>query len=80
MDCDVFVKKVSFYDFEKIYVNPSNEFDSQSAALIAACIRLGEKGDEMLPYDVACQLHPSLGISLVTAINEVNKNTGEEKK
>lgn len=48
--------------------------------IITTCVRLGETGDEQIPYDVACSLHPSLGISLVNAVHEVNKNSDEEKK
>ena len=76
----MFVKKVSFYDFEKLYLDKNESTDSQSALIVSTCIRLGENGDELLPYDVACNLHPSLGISLVNAVHEVNKNSDEVKK
>lgn len=43
-----------------------------NAALIAAAIRFGEKGDEVLTYQQACNLDPSFAIELIKKIDEVN--------
>lgn len=66
----VFVKRPSFGDVERIFVGGDER--SRSAAMISACVRLGENGEETLTYDQAYQLTPSLAAVLGDAIREAN--------
>lgn len=65
----VFVKRPSFGDVERIFVGGDDK--SRSAAMIAACIRMGDQGEEALTYDQAYQLTPSLAKLLSDAVREV---------
>lgn len=65
----VFVKRPSFGDVERIFVGGDDK--SRSAAMISACIRMGEHGEELLTYDQAYQLVPSLAQLFSEAIKEV---------
>lgn len=68
---DIHVRRLSFGEFERIYVDPKDKERSRTAALIAASVLLGEKADEPMTYKDAFQLEPSLASAMVTAITEV---------
>lgn len=69
------VKKLSFGATESIFgVDQStlSEHKSQSAQVIIDCVRLGNKGDEVLTYKQAYSLDPKLATEFLKAIYEVN--------
>lgn len=68
---DVHIRRLSFGEFERIYVDPKDKERSRTAALIAASVLFGEKGDEPITYKDAFQLEPTLASALVAAITEV---------
>jgi hypothetical protein len=70
----VFVVRQSFGIISEIMRgDQANEGYSKTAALIASCIRLGDDGTEVMEYDEAYQLQPSLAWEFLGVINEVNK-------
>lgn len=70
LEFDVHIRRLSFGDFERIYIDPKDKERSRTAALIAASVLLGEKGDEPITYKDAFQLEPKLASALVNAITE----------
>src|SRR5690625_65470 len=65
---DVFVRRVSFGVLER-----AGQEANRASALIAACVCFGKDGEEVMSYDEACALDPSLATQLVEAVNRVNK-------
>lgn len=66
------VKRMSTASFDRVFGMASNDSDrSQLAAIIAECIRLGEEGEERIPYSEACTLEPSLAILFANTAREV---------
>lgn len=65
---DVFVKRLSFGDVEKLY---GFEDGARSARMISAAILLGED-KEPISYDDAYRLDVSLATKLIEAFNTVN--------
>ena len=70
---DIHVRRLSFGEFERIYVDPKDKERSRTAALISASVLLGEKADEPITYKDAFQLEPTLASALVAAITEVSR-------
>lgn len=70
---DIHIRRLSFGEFERIYVDPKDKERSRTAALISACVLFGEKADEPITYKDAYQLEPSLASALVAAITEVTR-------
>jgi hypothetical protein len=70
LEFDVHVRQLPFGDVERIYIDPMDKERSKTAAMIAACIVLGE-GDEPMTYKDAYQLHPGLATELMVAISKV---------
>lgn len=66
---DIFVKRPSFGDVERIFVGGDDK--SRSAAMISACVRMGDNGEELITYDQAYQLAPSLAALFSEAIKDV---------
>lgn len=74
----IFVKRQSFGAIESIWA--SGEDRSKSANYISQSVRLGDKGKDVMSYDDAFQLDPSLAGVLIAAINEVNGTGRTEPK
>ena len=77
---DVFVKREqSAADFEFIY----RARDSDSSLMVrrvSRLIRLGDNGQEPIPYETADQFQTGLLLALVGAINEVEEANAPKKK
>lgn len=73
VEFDIHIRRLSFGEFERIYIDPKDKDRSRTASLIAASVLLGEKADEPLTYKDAFQLEPKLASALVKAINEVGR-------
>jgi hypothetical protein len=69
---DVHIRRIAFGDWERMFMVDDKDKRSRSATMLSECIRLGENGDEPLPYKDAYQLEPSLAAALIEAVNEVN--------
>lgn len=74
---DVFIKRAPFGAIERALLD---ETLSRSSAIISACIRLGDKGQQELSYDQAYQLQPSLArifMEAIATVNDVGDASGE---
>lgn len=71
---DVHVLRVSFGVLER-----AGKQENSASALIAACVRFGEDGDEAMTYEEACALDPGLAAKLVEAVNRVNRVGDKEE-
>ena len=78
---DIFFKReLSAADFEFIYKARDDE-SSIMVRRVSRLVRLGENGEEAIPYETADQFHTGLLLAFVTAINQVEKeNTPKEKQ
>lgn len=70
-DASVFVKKLGVADYESLFVGGAQS-RSHSAMAIHVGIRLGEKGDEVIPYELAMRMDKGLASALMDVFNEVN--------
>ena len=68
---DVYVKKLSFGDYERLFLSESDD-RSRMARVLAETVKLGDEGKEDLSYEDAYQLEPSLARALIDAVNGVN--------
>ncbi len=76
---DVFIKRSSFGAMERLFAQDDDK-KSQNARYLAESVRLGEGGEEEIPYETAFNLDPALGFLLLQAVAEVNGTApGEEK-
>jgi hypothetical protein len=66
----IFVKKQSFGSIEVIYGNETDK--SKMSKYISESVRLGDKGQDEIPYEQAMLLDPGLGAVFIQAVNEVN--------
>lgn len=66
----IFVKKQSFGSIEVIYGNETDK--SKMSKYISESVRLGDKGQDEIPYEQAMLLDPGLGSVFIQAVNEVN--------
>lgn len=77
---DIFVKREqSAADFEFIY----RARDDQSSIMVrrvARLVRLGENGEEAIPYETADQFQTGLLLALISAVNEVEEENSPKKK
>jgi hypothetical protein len=73
IEFSVHVRRLSFGEYERLYIDPKDKERSRTAGLIAASILLGEKGDEPMTYKDAFQLDTSLAQALIAAIREVSR-------
>lgn len=71
---DIHVMPQSFGMVEQMFTGTETE-QSRNAKYIAACVTLGAKGEEAIPYEDAYRLDPGLGYAMLAAVHEVN-NTG----
>lgn len=74
---DIFIKRAPFGAVERALLD---EGVSRSSALIAACVRLGERGQEELTYEQAYQLQPSLArvfMEAIASVNDMGDRSGE---
>lgn len=77
---DVFVKREqSAADFEFIY-RARDEESSIMVRRVSRLVRLGENGEEAIPYATADQFQTGLLLALVSAINEVEEESAPKKK
>lgn len=72
---DVFVKRLSFGDVERLFNGEDDR--SRSAAMIAACVLMGEN-KEPISYNDAYQLEVTLATKLIEAVNQVNGTGGNQ--
>lgn len=70
---DVHVRRLSYGEMERIYIDPKDKERSRVAALIAASILLGDKGDEPITYKDAFLLEPGLANALLVSITEAGR-------
>jgi hypothetical protein len=69
---DVFIRKNSFGLID-LGNQAARENRSRSATIIAGGVLLGEHGEEVMTYDDAYALEPSLSVALFNAFMKVNK-------
>lgn len=75
---DVRIRRLPYGDIERLLVTGFKEPDrSQTAQMISEAVRLGEDGEEVIPYIEAYRLDPALARALAAAVGEVN-GTGEK--
>lgn len=74
---DIFVKPASFGDVKRAISDNDKEMQCH---LLAACVRLGEEGEEELTYEQAYQLETSLGLALIEAVNKAIGFGADQKK
>jgi len=76
----VYVRRQSFGEVQKLFAKPDGEEARAFAAqYIATSLILGEKKDEVLTYEAAYNLNPSLAKLFTDAINEVNAKASAAK-
>lgn len=76
----VFVRRLSYGESVAVFKDVSRDEEiNQAAWKIAACVRLGENGEQKLTYDEAMALDLTLGVAMCKACNEVNGFGGESK-
>lgn len=70
----VFIRKQSFKVFSKFIDKSVVENDMLlGAQMISACLSTDASGKtDLLSYEKACELHPSLAIALINVIHDVN--------
>jgi len=66
---EFFVKRASFGAVARAY---AEEDRSKSVVLLCECVRLGDKGEEVLTYEQAYSLHAALAACFLEAVTEVN--------
>lgn len=69
---DVWVRRLAHGDMETILRKFANDQHSLSCEMIANGIRFGENADEMMDYEQALMLDPSLAKELAQAVEKVN--------
>jgi len=69
----IHVRRQSFGVIESLFA-PADDQSSRNAKYIAACVLLGEKGEEPLSYENAFALSNDLGFLFLAAVNEVNSS------
>lgn len=68
-DYTVHIVQPSYGDIETIAVEGKGQRHAVQVATVAACVRLGEKGEVRLTYEQAFDLHPLLLLELHAAID-----------
>ena len=81
-DGDIWVKRIAVAEYERLadLQSPKNNKGGDRhymGALIAAAVRLGESGEEVIPLEDALQFHPNMATAMIEAVNEVN-GTGKK--
>lgn len=67
----IHVKKMNIGEFETLFLGDTEE-RARTAKAISVCVRLGEDGKEVIPFEMAYKLDPSLAGAMFHALNEVN--------
>lgn len=67
----IHVKKMNIGEFETLFLGDTEE-RARTAKAISVCVRLGEDGKEVIPFEKAYKLNPSLAGAMFHALNEVN--------
>lgn len=67
----IHVKKISIGEFEALFLGDTEE-RSRTAKAISVAILLGDEGKEVIPFEKAYKLEPSLAGAMFAAFNEVN--------
>src|SRR5690625_1129976 len=67
---EFFVKRASFGAVDRAF--NQSEDRSNSTALLCECVRLGDKGEEVLSYDQAYSLDAALAACFLEAVTAVN--------
>lgn len=73
VDVSFFVLRQSFAGVERIWKEQESQDKtgrSANAALISQTVRLGSKGQQVISYEDACRLHPTLALVFINGINE----------
>lgn len=78
LDFDVFIKRSRYGAIERIQKN-DDEARSRISEIISQSIFLGEKGQEVLTYEDAYNLAPTLATAFIIAIHEVNGTSSNPK-
>jgi hypothetical protein len=71
------VVRPAYAEMEKVL---SMSEGSRTAELISLCVRLGEKLEEKITYEMACRLEPNLAAQFAIAVKSVNNLDEKEKK
>ena len=66
----VFIVQPSYGDIELMAQEGGGNRRAVQVATVAACVRLGEKGDVQLTYEQAFDLHPTLLLAMYAAIDK----------
>lgn len=78
---EAWIRKISWSEAERIQRDvgdPEDPTGSYTAAMVAACVWLGEKGDSQMTYTQAMTLQPGLMAALSKAVQEVNGDPKHE--
>jgi hypothetical protein len=77
----VYVRRQSFGDTEQLFAKPpeGEQYHALAATYISKSLLFGEAKDEVMTYEQAYQLDPTLGRLFVKAINEVNAELRKPK-
>ena len=77
LDFDVYIKRSRYGTLEKI--NQADGEKSRIPELISQSVFLGDDGKEVMSYQDAYDLQPSLAAAFIVAIHEVNGTSGKPK-
>lgn len=71
VEASFYVRKAPHSEFERVIRQADSEDLSRDCLLICSCIRLGEKGKEVIPYEVAERLPSSTVLAFKDKIDRV---------
>lgn len=73
VEISFFVLRQSFAGVERIWKEQESQDKtgrSANASLISQTVRLGDKGQQVISYEDACRLDPTLALVFINGINE----------
>jgi len=76
---NIFIVRQSFGVMSDIIKADSPNY-RRGAGISAACVRLGESGEEVMTYEDAYSLESSLAFLFLEKVSEVNKSKGKNSK
>jgi len=71
-EATVFVRRLSIGAQESVFKKSDDPDVGYSVKMICAAIRLGEKGEQLIPLAMSKQLHPAIATAMLDAISEVS--------
>lgn len=67
---DIFIRQLGIEEWNRLFI--TGDKDRLVSASLAAVIRLGENGDEVLTIDQAAKIHPALAGAMMSAARETH--------